>query len=44
MRFVCRVCGREITKDECEAYDGLCWECWDDQLTKGSDEMFGDLM
>ena len=40
----CSVCGKEITKDECEDYEGMCWECWDDQLTEESDSMFGDLM
>ena len=27
-----------------EDYEGMCWECWDDQLTEESDSMFGDLM
>jgi NMD protein affecting ribosome stability and mRNA decay len=40
----CCVCGREISEDECNDYDGMCWECWDDQLTEESDDMFGDLM
>ena len=41
----CCVCGREISEDECNDYDGMCWECcWDDQLTEESDMMFGDLM
>ncbi len=22
------------SKEECEAYDGLCWECRDDQMTE----------
>ena len=30
----CEVCSRKISKEECEAYDGLCWECWDDQMTE----------
>jgi len=30
----CEVCGREISEDEYESYDGLCWECWDDQMTE----------
>ena len=29
--YCCEVCGRKISK---EAYDGLCWECWDDQMTE----------
>jgi len=40
----CEVCGREISQEECEDYDGMCWECWDDQLTEESDTMFGDLL
>jgi hypothetical protein len=44
--YRCEVCGLEISKEECEAYDGLCWECWDDQMTEeidtteGTDEGF----
>ena len=43
-KIQCSVCGKEITADECEDYDGMCWECWDDQLTEESDSMFGELM
>ena len=43
-KFYCSVCGREISEEEYESYDGMCWECWDDQLTEESDDMFGDLM
>ncbi|MEM1565985.1 MAG: hypothetical protein QW510_02705 [Candidatus Bathyarchaeia archaeon] len=25
-------------------FDGVCWECWDDQLTDESMDMFGDFM
>lgn len=42
--FHCSVCGREITKEECEAYGGMCWACWDDRLAEESDSMFDDLM
>jgi len=44
--YLCEVCGRKISKEECEAYDGLCWECWDDRMTEeidtteGTDEEF----
>jgi hypothetical protein len=38
------VCGRKITKEEYDSYEGMCWESWDDQLTEESDMMFGDLM
>jgi ribosomal protein L37AE/L43A len=40
----CSVCGREINEEDYEAYDGMCWECWDDQLTEESLDMFGDFM
>ncbi len=30
----CEVCGRKISKEEYETCDGLCWECWDDQMTE----------
>jgi len=43
-RFYCSVCGREISREDYENYDGMCWECWDDQLTEEADDMFGDLM
>jgi len=40
----CSGCGREITEEDHEDYDGMCWECWDDQLTEESEDMFGDVM
>jgi len=43
-KFYCSVCGREIDEEEFESYDGMCWECWDDQLTEESEDMFGDVM
>jgi hypothetical protein len=43
-KFHCGVCGREISEDDYDSYDGMCWECWDDQLTEESDSMFGDIM
>jgi len=33
-KYYCEVCGKEISKEEYESYDGLCWECWDDQMTE----------
>ncbi|NIO37010.1 hypothetical protein GTO27_04835 [Candidatus Bathyarchaeota archaeon] len=42
--YECSVCGREITMEEYKAYDEMCWECWDDQLTEESETMFEDLM
>ena len=44
--YHCEVCGRKISKEEYETYDGLCWECWDDRMTEeidateGTDEEF----
>ena len=32
--YHCEVCGKEISEEEYESYDGLCWECWDDQMTE----------
>ncbi|MGF3573566.1 MAG: hypothetical protein ACQXXG_09140 [Candidatus Bathyarchaeia archaeon] len=43
-KFYCSVCGCEISEEEYGLYDGMCWECWDDQLTEESDDMFGDVM
>ena len=40
----CKRCGKEISEQDSESYDGLCWECWDDQLTEESDTMFDELM
>ena len=42
--YCCEVCGRKISKEEYEDYDGMCWECWDDQFAEESDDMFGELM
>lgn len=41
--YRCEICGREISKEEYETCDGMCWECWEDQLTEEED-MFGDVM
>ena len=44
--YHCKVCGRKISKEEYETYDGLCQECWDDMMTEeidtteGTDEDF----
>lgn len=43
-KYYCSVCGREINKEEYEAFEEMCWECWDDQLTEESEMMFGDVM
>jgi len=42
--YYCSVCGREIDEDEYESYDGMCWECWDDQLTEESEDILGDVI
>lgn len=39
-----QVCGREITQGDYDSYKGMCWECWDDQLTEESDNMFDYLI
>lgn len=31
-KYCCEVCGREISKEEYESFDGLCEECWNDRL------------
>ena len=43
-KLFCSVCGKEISPEDYQSYDGLCWECWDDQMTEESEMMFGDLM
>ena len=43
-KYCCSVCGQEISEEDYESYDGMCWECWDDQLTEESEDMFGDVM
>lgn len=43
-KITCYVCGREISEDESDEYDGLCWECWADQLTYESASMYGELL
>ena len=40
----CSVCGKEISEETSESYDGLCWECWDNHLTEESDSMFGEML
>lgn len=40
----CEVCGCEIDEDEYESFDRMCWECWDDQMTEESEDMFGDVI
>uniref|UniRef100_A0A7C2K1Y6 Uncharacterized protein n=1 Tax=candidate division WOR-3 bacterium TaxID=2052148 RepID=A0A7C2K1Y6_UNCW3 len=43
-KHYCSVCGCEIDGDEFESFDGMCWECWDDQMAEESEDMFGDVM
>lgn len=33
-KHYCSVCVQEISEEDYESYDGLCWECWDDQITE----------
>jgi hypothetical protein len=33
-RCYCSICGLEIAEEEHEDFDGMCCECWDDQLTE----------
>jgi hypothetical protein len=40
----CRICGKEISQQDSESYDALCWERWDDQLTEESYNMFDELI
>lgn len=32
--YHCMLCGREITKEEYEAYDGLCQECYELEIAE----------
>ena len=43
-KYCCSVCGAEISEEDYEAYDGMCWECWDDQFIEESLDMFSDFM
>jgi len=37
-KLYCSGCGEEISEEDNESYDSLCWECWDDQLTEEIEE------
>ena len=28
----CSICGREISGEDYEAYDGMCWECYEIEI------------
>lgn len=43
-KHFCSVCGQEISSEDFENYDRMCWECWNDQLTEESEDMFEDLI
>jgi len=43
-KYYCSVCGCEIDDDEYESLEGMFCECWDDQMTEESEDMFGDVM
>jgi len=32
--YHCEACGKKVSTEEYESYNGLCWECWDDQMTE----------
>jgi hypothetical protein len=42
--YFCKKCGKKISKDEGEGYEGMYWERRDDELTEESDMMFDELM
>jgi hypothetical protein len=31
-KFTCSVCGREISEDDYNDYDGMCWECYEIEI------------
>lgn len=33
-RCHCQICGREMEPEEYGSYEGLCLECWEEQLDK----------
>jgi len=40
-KHFCSVCSREITQEEYEKYKEKCSKCWNKELTKELDAMFG---
>lgn len=32
--YHCEVCRKEISEEDYESHDGLCWDCWEDQMTE----------
>jgi hypothetical protein len=43
-KFFCSVCGIELSQEEYDNHDGMCWVCSEDQLTEEAEMMFGDVM
>lgn len=41
-KHFCSVCSREITQEEFERHNEKCSECWDRELAKELDAMFGE--
>ena len=39
--YRCKICGRKISKEEHEAFEGLCKECWGDEMTEEIDTTEG---
>jgi len=37
-KHYCRICGREISKEQAEDYDGRCWEFVEDEWTEEESE------
>jgi len=38
--YRCKICDRKISREEYEAFDSLCEECWEDEMTEETDEEF----
>jgi len=43
-KVACEVCGREITREDYDNYQGMCWECWDSKIAEESEGMFDKNM
>jgi len=43
-KHLCEVCGKKITQQEYLDYDGMCWECWEDQLSEESEDTLRNFL
>jgi len=43
-KAACEVCGREITTEDYDNYQGMGWECWDSKIAEKSEGMFDKTM